>query len=367
VAERTPFYEDAAMAGAAFAEQAGWLVPSHYGHVEAEYHRARSTAALFDISHHGTIEVSGPDAAGFLHNLTTNDVLHLATGAGREAFLTTGQAKIIAYALIDHVLLEGERDAFWLNVGPTSAPRVLTHLDRHLISERVELTDRTAQFGRLHLAGRDARHVMERTVGEHLQNLEPLANCRAIIGGASIHLRRHEPLAVDGYDVVCAASDGPLIWKALTSAAKPAGSRAYEILRMEAGTPVYGVDIDDSNLPQEVGITDRAVSFTKGCYIGQETIARIRTYGHVNRSLVGLRLAGDMPVPHGSKLLQAGKDVGYVTSSIRSISLGAVIGLAYVRRGFQEPGTALEVDLGADKVRAEVVALPFGSPGSANM
>ena len=113
---------------------------------------------------------------------------------------------------------------------------------------------------------------------------------------------------------------------------------------MEAGTPVYGRDIDETNLPQEVARVERTISFTKGCYIGQETVARIRTYGHVNRTLVGLQLDGETAVPLGTKLFHADKEVGHITSSAVSPRLGQAIALAYVRRGSQEPGTRLEVE-----------------------
>src|SRR4029077_577828 len=122
------------------------------------------------------------------------------------------------------------------------------------------------------------------------------------------------------------------VWQALIAGgAQPAGLQAYHTLRIEAGTPVYGLDIDDSNLPQEVGRTERTVSFTKGCYIGQETVARIRTYGHVNRSLVGLRIAGGEAVPRGVQVTRESKEVGTVTSCIVSPRFGA-IALGYVRR-----------------------------------
>ena len=135
--------------------------------------------------------------------------------------------------------------------------------------------------------------------------------------------------------------------------------QVYHTLRIETGTPWYGVDIDDSNLPQEVGRIDRAVSFTKGCYIGQETIARIRTYGHVNRSLVGLKADGDSPVTSKSKVIRGGKEIGHVTSSVWSPSVNSMIALAYVRRGNQDPGTPVEIDIAGQARNAVIAPLPF--------
>src|SRR5262249_40130405 len=136
----------------------------------------------------------------------------------------------------------------------------------------------------------------------------------------------------------------------------PAGLETYHVLRVEAGTPQFRIDIDDTNLPQEVGRTERTISFTKGCYIGQETIARIRTYGHVNRMLVGLKLEGDGIEPRGAKLSHSGKEVGSVTSCVYSPRIAGPIALGYARRGSNEPGTKLVC---GDKRNAEVVALPF--------
>jgi glycine cleavage system T protein len=359
MSERTPLYEAAAQAGAVFAETAGWLVPAHYGEGAAEYYHTRRHAGFFDVSHHGQVELSGPDAVGFLHNLCTNDINRLAPGTGCEAFLTTAQAKVVARALVYRGRLPDGRDVLWLDVGPGLAGNVLQHLDRYLITEQVELAERTRELAQLHLAGPAAPAVVKQALGEDVPDLAELQHVeRTLPGGAAGHVRRHDPLGVPGYDLVCPAGQAGVLWQVLVAAgARPAGLDAYEVLRVEAGTPVNGTDIDETQLPQELGRTDRAVSFTKGCYIGQETVARIRTYGHVNRSLVGLKLAGSGTVPAGARLLRDGKEVGHITSAVESPRLGTAIALAYVRRGSQEPGTVLEVEGG--RRTAIVAALPF--------
>ncbi|HEV3258216.1 MAG TPA: aminomethyltransferase family protein, partial [Gemmataceae bacterium] len=315
--DRTALHDSTAGAGAVFAEDYGWLVPLHFGDVQAEYFAARKYAALFDVSHHVKVELSGADAGKFLHNLCTNDIVRLGAGAGCEAFLTTGQAKIVAHACVYRQAHSEGGDTFWLDVGPGLAENVLKHLDRFIISEQVELADRTREFAQVHLAGPEAAGVLQRVGAEEAGKLQDLQQTEHGLGaGSRCRIRRHDPLGVLGYDIVCPVSDAAAVWQSLTAAgARPAGAKAYHILRIEAGTPINGVDIDETNLPQEVGRTERTVSFTKGCYIGQETIARIRTYGHVNRSLVRLVIAGDGVVPHGSKLYRDGKEVGLVTSS----------------------------------------------------
>jgi folate-binding protein YgfZ len=139
--------------------------------------------------------------------------------------------------------------------------------------------------------------------------------------------------------------------------------RAWEILRVEAGTPAYGKDMDESTLALEIGRTSQAICYTKGCFLGQEPLVRIRDLGHVNRSLTGLKLTGSDVVPHRSRLFRDGKEVGFVTSSVYSPRLGSAIALAYVRRGHLDSGTPLEVEVDGKRLTAVVVGLPFGFSG----
>lgn len=367
MSERTPLYDSAARAGAVFLEDAGWLMPAHFGDVATEYRQAREGAALFDISHHGKVEMTGADAARFLHNLCTNEIIKLPVDAGCEAFLTTAQAKVVADVLVWHLQAPDGQESLWLDLAPGTAEKVVEHLDRFIISEQVELTDRSREFAQLHLAGPEAKAVLGKALREEMPHLQDLQQMTARFGAeAACQIRRHDPLGLLGYDLVCRNGAAAVVWQALLEAgARPAGLAAYEVLRVEAGTPVDGVDISEANLPQEIGRTERAVSFNKGCYIGQETVARLRTYGHVNRSLVGLKLVTDEAVPRGSRLYRDGKDVGEVTSAVRSPRLQRGIALAYVRRGSQEPGTVLEVETPQGRRAAEVAPLPFtGLAGS---
>jgi folate-binding protein YgfZ len=349
-------------AGAVFAESAGWLLPVHFGNAGSEDAQARESAGLFDLSHHGKVTVAGPDAGRFLHNLCTNAVTSLAGGDGCEAYLTTGQARIIACALIYRLPASNGTDTFWLDVGPGMGPKVYQHLDHYLVSEQVELADRTEEMVQLHVAGPRSAAVLNQALGEALPPLTELQHVERTVQAERCQVRRHDPLGLPGFDLVAPRSAAQAVWEALTVAgAAPAGLAAYDVLRLEAGTPVNGPDID-GQLPQEVGRTERAVSFTKGCYIGQETVARIRTYGHVNRSLVGLSIAGDEALPQGTKLFRDGQEVGQVTSSLVSPRQGP-IALAYVRRGSEGPGTVLEVAATGSGRSAEVAALPFGRSG----
>jgi folate-binding protein YgfZ len=368
MSERTPLHDLATGAGAVFGEEAGRLMPRHYGDPAAEYRRARAGAAVFDLSHRGKVELTGPEAAVFLHNLTTNDVKGLPYSCGCEAFLCNVQARVLAWVLVHHLkvfedhLFTASHDAFWLDADPGLNEKVVKHLDRHLISEQVEIADRTQDYAQLHLAGPEAPALLEAAGVKGLADGELM---QAGWGAGTVQFRRRDRLGVPGFDVVCPPGEAASLWPSWVGAgARPAGLEAYEVLRVEAGTPVYGKDIDEGTLAPEVGRTPQAISYTKGCYLGQEPIVRVRDLGHVNRVLTGLKIAGTEPVPPGSKLRRDGKEVGHVTSSVFSPGLGTAVALAYVRRGHSEPGTALEVETAGATRQAGVASLPLSGFGA---
>jgi folate-binding protein YgfZ len=320
----------------------------------SEYRLARESAALFDQSQRGKVELTGKDAGRFLHNLSSNDITGLTPGTGCEAFLLNVQARVVAHVLVYRLK---DRDAYWLDVDPGLAAKVIQHLDRYLISEDVALADRTRDFVQFHLAGPQAKALVAK---EGLADLKELHLGLADRGEFTERICRHDPLGVPGYDILCPAANAAPVWSYwLDCGAQRAGPETYEILRVEAGTPVYGVDVDESNLAPEVGRTARAISYQKGCYLGQEPVVRIRDLGHVNRLLTGLKVAGEGAVPRGARLFRDAKEAGHVTSSVVSPGLGTAIALAYVRRSSTEPGTVVEVEVEHGRRTAEVVALPF--------
>lgn len=357
MAERTPLHDQTSAAGAVFVEEAGFLIPAHFGDALAEYDAARNAAVIVDRSHRGKIDITGTDTARFLHNLTTNDIVNLKPGAGCEAFLTTVKAKVIAYLLIYRY---ASPPGFSLDVAPGAAERVIQYLDRYLISEQVEFANHTTSFAQMHLAGPRSAALMEQILGESNLPGEELQHKAARIGNDSdLWLRRHDALGLLGYDLVCPAAGGASIWQRLLRAgAQPAGPEACEILRIEAGLPREGADIDESTFAPEVGRIAQTISYTKGCYLGQESIVMARDRGQVNRTLVGVQWPGG-PVPHDSRLFAGDNEVGRVTSSVHSPRLGMGLGLAYVRRGHQEPGSRLEVDVAGKRTAAEVIRLPL--------
>lgn len=317
--------------------------PNDYGDPRVEYAAARETAALFDLSNRTHIELTGRDRGRFLHNFCTNDIRGLAAGKASEAFLTNVQGKVVAF-----VSVYATDEALWLTSVPGSAERIIAHLSRYLISEDVTLTDRTAELSALLVAGPDAPQIVARvlpaaaTLGAS-PSLDPANPLHAI------QVRRHDILRLPGFILVGPLTEIRAMRERLIAAgATPAGRAAFEALRIEAGFPLYGVDITDANLAQEASRTAQAISFTKGCYLGQEPIARIDALGHVNQQLRGVRIEGEPIPPPGTELFDPAdktKKVGRVTSSARSYADNRPVALAYIRRGHEAPGTPVVVSV----------------------
>jgi folate-binding protein YgfZ len=333
--------------------------------VLAEYQHSISGAAIFECSANGKIEVAGPDAPMFLHNLSSNDVKALKPGEGCEAFLLTNKAKIIAHVVLYCRELKEGGPSFWLDLAPGMAGKVMQHLDHFLISEQVEFVDRTAAFGQVHLAGPQASAILARA-GMESASLAELQHGTHGIGGILCQVRRRDGLGLPGYDLVFIAESADVVKSALRQAgASLAGPEAFDMLRIEAGTPVQGVDFDENTFAPELGRIRQAISYTKGCYLGQEPVVMARDRGQVNRSLMGVKLP-EGPAA-GSLLHREGKEVGRITSSVHSPFLDMAIGLAFLRRGNQGPGTKLEVEREGRLQPAEVVALPFRAPGAGSL
>jgi folate-binding protein YgfZ len=328
--------------------------------MSSEYDAALSSAALFDTSSAAKLEVSGPDAPAFLSNLSTNDIKDLPLGGGCETYFLDHRAKTLFQAWAYHVLLDGNRHALWLETTPGYGEKLLGHLDRYLISEAVELADVTGQFAQFHLAGPAAKAVLERAVGGAIPDLDEFQHMERTFGDAACSVRRRDPLGLPGFDVVCRTEKADGVRKSLIAAgAVPAGPGTFETLRVESGTPVFGIDMDETRFVMEAARAERAVSYTKGCFIGQEPIVMARDRaGHVNRAFLGMKVIEGGPLPRGAKLFRDGQEVGVVTSSAASPRLGAPVALGYLRRGSQDAGLRLEAETPTGRHPVEVIGLP---------
>ena len=310
--------------------------------IEEEAYRALvAGCGLVDRSERGKLALTGTEAKDFLHGQVTNDILGLEPGRGCYAAFLTHKGKMIGDLRVldagDELLLDCERAVL---------QDLFNMIRRFKLGRDVELHKRTVECGLLSLIGPDARAIagaVDLPAAEH-------AHRSGEVGGAPVRL-----IATDlGVDVLCAAADTARVRDALTAAgAVEVDEAAAEVRRVETGRPRFGVDLDDSVIPQEAGLNERAVSFTKGCYVGQETVARLFYRGKPNRHLRGLRLSA--PAPSGAPLRLGDREVGRLGSVAASPALGA-IALALVRRE-ADPGTTLVV--GDDGVSAVVVELPF--------
>jgi folate-binding protein YgfZ len=291
--------------------------------------------------------VTGPDAADFLQGQVTNDVLALGPGHGCYAALLDPKAHITA----DMRILSAGPAALWLDTEPETLAAMLAHLRMYKIGRQVEIADRTSERAILSLLGPAAAEVAARATGVPVPRPEH-DWVEAEAGGAAVRAAA----TAAGVDLLGPAAAASRLRAALLEAgAVEVGEEAAEVLRVEQGIPRYGVDMDSGNLPGEAGIVERAVSFTKGCYIGQEPVARMYHRGRPNRHLRGLRL--EPGVVTGTPLLAGEREVGRVTSVAESPRLGP-IGLAIVRREV-EPGERVAV--GTAGASATVVELPFGA------
>lgn len=321
----------------------------NFGDAAAEDDALANAAGLVDLSARTRIELTGEDRAAFLHNLCTNEIRKLPSGAGCEAFLADARGRVLF-----HVFVVCRPDSLIVETMPGDETRLLAHLDRYLIREKVTLAARTEETCELLVAGPKAAAVLAGLASASLPERR-LGSAQFELAGCTAMVVRTDLAGSGGFLLIAKRSDGAALWRALFAAeARPCGSQALETARIEAGFPWYGVDISEENLPQEIGRDQQAISFVKGCYIGQETVARIDALGHVNKLLVGVKFAGQQAPPAGAELNAAEQTVGEITSACYSPRLRAPLALAYVRRGHNQPGAKLDSSFGA----AEVVKLP---------
>lgn len=349
--------------GARFAEIRGAEVVAHYGDPRREHAAALASAVVLDLGFRGRLCVTGADRHRFLHGQVTNRVQGLAPGQGCYAALVNAKGRLEADL---NILCLAEE--LLLDVEPGLADAIRARLERYLVADDVQVVDVTAVYGLLSVQGPRAAEVVQ-ALGAFPQL--PTGRMASVTSpgdeGAGEWLLVNQPRGAEaGFDLfvptaVLPALAGRLLASARALGGGPAGWEALEMLRIEAGLPRFGQDMDESNLAPETGIETRAISPDKGCYVGQEIINRLRTFAHVNRLLRGFRLEDALPAlpVRGDKLLAGDREVGFVTSALASPRWGANIALGYVRREIAEPGTALVVRTAAGDFRAQVVPLPF--------
>ncbi len=305
--------------------------------------------AFADVRDRTRIEIAGGDRVAFLHGFCTNDIKSLAVGGGCEAFVTNLKGKVLG-----HVFVFCGQQTLALDGTRKQTERIVAHLDRYIIREDVELRDIGPETGEWLVGGSAATALLARLVDREIP-APLLSHSECHLDGVRVGIRRVPLLVEPAFLIVCSKADISQIGTALADAGAVAcEAEALEIGRIEAGFPRYGRDISEDNLPQEVNRDAQAINFTKGCYLGQETVARIDALGHVNRMLCGLRWERSEVPAAGESLIVDERVVGQITSAAWSPRVEAPLTLAYVRREFARIGSRIATNLG----EAEVVALP---------
>jgi folate-binding protein YgfZ len=325
---------------------------------QAAYEAARRGAGLIDRSDRGRIVVSGKDRAEYLQGLLSNDIVRLKTGGGCYATYLTPQGRMIADLLVYEL-----GDLILLTMSGDVTATVLGKLDQFIFSEDVKLGDVTDTFGQCAVIGPGAASVVADVVtgisADQLSVLEDHGNVKASLDGQPAIIARVTDTGEPGFDVFVEHAQAQALNVRLQDAgAVPVDAATAETVRIESGVPLFHRDMDEDTIPLEAGIEERAISLTKGCYVGQEVIIRVlhRGHGRVARKLVGLLIEGRSTPPAGAPIRSGDREIGHVTSATFSSALDRPIALAYVQRDFVQPGTPVTV---ADGVPAAVSTLPF--------
>lgn len=369
-----------AAAGATFGEWFGCQLPSEFAGFDAEYRAARESVALLDKNYRAWFSFTGPDRVRYLNAILTNNIRDLAEGRSIPSLFLNTQGHIIAemeiWALADRLIAVSYSSV---------REKLAAQFDKYIIMDDVVMEDQTATTGVLALEGPAAPQALQELCGMDFSALEPLsfsdATVRGIDGGdIPCRIQRRDPGGAPSVEFTVSRSHLPALWRALALSAKmhggmPAGYRALNALRLEAGIPWFGYDFDESTLPHEAGLENSHISYSKGCYLGQEIVERVRSRGHVNRHLALLEFSGDTVPAQGMELFgeescaqkagqahlpdaaaaQTAKPAGHVTRSSWSPARNRPIAMAYLRREFLTPGGIIRWQYGEADVAGEIL------------
>ena len=319
-----------------------------------EYATVRRQVGLLDRSDFGILELTGRDRATFLHALVSNEIKALTPGQGCAATLLDvhGKVQVVLFVWVAD-------DRIFVVTPPAMGAKTAEALDHYLFSEKVTIEDVSHDHALFLLAGPSALETVERLAGARPPE-RPWAHIAARLGDIPVRVisGARETGEAEVW-IMCPAAQASTVREALSGAgARSIGDEAYESLRIEAGTPRFGHDVDESVLLPEIPF-ESLLSHTKGCYPGQEVVVRIRDRGHVNRMLRGLVLEGNQVPAIGAEVVADDATIGKVTSAAWSFGLSCPIALAFVRRQHAEPGTRVSVRSSGNAAAAIVSALPF--------
>jgi folate-binding protein YgfZ len=343
-------------AGAKIGTWFGCALPDQFGDDwSAEYRAGRESVALVDKNYRAYLRFSGPDRVRFLNAVLTNNIKDLQAGTGVVSLFLSPQGRIQAeietYATVESLFCVS-----FVMIRETLA----SALDKYIIMDDVTLADETQLFGTVALEGPGAAELIRKLAGVDLAQLGELGFQQTEVDGISFGLTKRSPSGVASGELLVLRSDLPQLWNLLREEVGKVGGcamgyHALNALRLEQGIPWFAYDFGEKQIPHEAGLQDSHISYTKGCYTGQEIVERVRSRGQVNRVRVLLKFSGSEVPGSGASLLADGKEIGFVTRTARSPKLQAPIGMAYVRRESSAVGSELRFASG----KAVVIAPPL--------
>ncbi len=309
------------------------------------YHAAHHAAALAEKDWAGVLKFTGSERVSWLQGMVTNDVQKLTPGKGCYAAHLTAQGKIVG-----QMQILADEDALWLSLERAAVPRLVQAFDKLLIMEDVQIQDVSDEHDILSVIGPNAAAILETWLDEPLKLTEPYSHQK---------FEQYRVVLSDlGYDVWVSRGHADKVLRSLArSGATAIDKGTWDVLRTEAGIPIYGMDIDETTTLPELG--EKGISYDKGCYVGQEVVAKVKYIGHVNRRFVGLLLSDAELAEAKSPIHKGEREVGYVTTSLFSPGLNKPIALGFVSRNAYAPGTEVEIRREGKKLAATIVDLPF--------
>src|SRR3989441_6695009 len=338
----TPLAAAHAAAGAKMGVWFGCAMPDDFGDEAAEYRHAIDTVAPNDKNYRAYLSFTGPDRVRYLNAILTNNVKDLAEGHGIVSLLLNPQGHILAeietYAFADRLLCVSYA---------MIRERLIEWLDKYIIMDDVELTDETPLYGTLALEGPKAAALVQELSGIDVTKFDDLSSHDGAVGSIPCRVSKRSPGGVPGAEFFIETADLPALWQILSEAVRthgggPVGYAALSAIRLAQGVPWFGYDFGEKQIPHEAGLQDTHISYTKGCYTGQEIVERVRSRGQVNRGRVELLFSGDAVPQAGAVLTVDGKEVGYVTRAAKIWDPSRVIGMGYVRREASAGGSTLQ-------------------------
>lgn len=346
----TPLLSEHRAAHAKLEEYVGSNLPGVFSDFESEWRAGRESVALFDTNWHAITVLTGPDRVRYLNAVVTNNIQALGEGKGTIALLLNPQGHILA-----ELEVYAAKDRLTILSHASVRQRTNATLDKYIIMDDVELEDATDKFGTIAVEGPRAPSVLSQATGIAIESLPEFAWRDAKINWVACRVIRKSYFGSPGAEILAQREHLGSLWRTVHASVKASGGTAIGMealnsLRLEAGVPWFPLDFNDSVIPHEAGLEGTHISFSKGCYTGQEIVERVRSRGQVNRMRVRLNFSSEKAPIEGTKLRAGGAEVGYVTSAAFSPAAGTAIGMGYVRREHASGGSVIEFDGGTATV-----------------